>query len=58
MGEVEVRVSALADSSVKYHSVMLYALTGRQTLSRQYLVGSFSGALSSQKVTEECIKVL
>ena len=24
---------------------------------RQYLVGSFSGALSSQKVTEESIKV-
>ena len=24
---------------------------------RQYLVGSFSGALSSQKVTEEFIKV-
>ena len=58
MGEVEVLVSAEADSSVKYHSVMLCALTGRQTLSRQYLVGSFSGALSSQKVTEECIKVL
>ncbi len=25
---------------------------------RQYLAGSFSGALSSQKVTEEFIKVL
>ena len=51
-------ISVVADSSVKYHSIRLYALTGRQTLSRQYLVGSVSGALSSQKVTEACIKVL
>lgn len=28
-----------------------------KTIERQYLAGSFSGALSSQKVTEECIKV-
>jgi hypothetical protein len=28
-----------------------------KNLGRQYLVGSFSGALSSQKVTEESIKV-
>ncbi len=46
------------DSSMKHHSLMIYILTlAGKNPKRQYLVGSFSGALSSQKVTEEFTKV-
>jgi hypothetical protein len=54
MGEVEISVLAEVDSSVKYHSSKIYILTSTEKNGeRQCLVGSFSGALSSQKVTEE-----
>ncbi len=58
MGDFEAWILVHVESSVKYHSVILYALNPmRKTHEEQYLAGSFSGALSSQKVTEEFIKV-
>jgi len=54
MGDFEAILLGIVESSVKYHSLHLLHLTCKgKTLWRQYLVGSFSGALSSQKVTEE-----
>jgi uncharacterized membrane protein (DUF4010 family) len=54
VGEVEASISVGVDSTVKYHSFSWYILTRMEKNIRgQYLVGSFSGALSSQKVTEE-----
>ena len=42
-----VTIFVVIYSTVKYHSVELYALTGWLNQSKQYLAGSFSGALSS-----------
>ena len=46
------------ESPVKYHPFRVCALNlDGKNGEEQYLAGSFSGALSSQKVTEEFIKV-
>ena len=45
-----------SDSEIPFFKNIYSNLCGKNAW-RQYLVGSFSGALSSQKVTEEFIKV-
>jgi len=48
MGGFEVFFLEKMDPSVKYHSVKIYILTCSEKNEREhYLVGSFSGALSS-----------
>ncbi len=48
MGGFEALLSGNVDPSVKYHSLKMYNLTPfGKTEEEQYLVGSFSGALSS-----------
>ncbi len=58
MAEVEATISVVVDSKyeIPFCGDVLSNLRGKNS-ERQYLVGSFSGALSSQKVTEEFIKV-
>ena len=58
MGGFEAYLSGDVEPSVKYHSSSVQFLTGRRTLLGQCVAGSFGGALSSKKVTEESIKVL
>jgi hypothetical protein len=47
---------ALLVSEIPFCNYVFSNLVGKNH-ERQYLMGSFSGALSSQKVTEEFIKV-
>ena len=58
MGDFEAILLGVVESTVKYHSYNVQSLTFIRTMTGQCLAGSFSGALSSQKVTEESIKVL
>ena len=54
MGDFEVYLLGYMESPVKYHPFYMPRLTcGGKTAQEQYLAGSFSGALSSQNVTEE-----
>ena len=48
---MEAWVSAQVEPAVKYHSCLVYGLTGEQALGPR-LVGSLTGAVASQKVTE------
>ena len=58
MGDFEGTILVVLESSVKYHSFKMCALNlDGKNGEEQYLAGSFSGALSSQRVTEEFIKV-
>ena len=55
MGDFDIVLSGAVESSVKYHSfnVRILTLFVEKTNGRQCLVGSLSGALFSQKVTEK-----
>ena len=53
MGACEVRVLALAEATVKYHSIEIVNLTSsRDPAEGQCQVGSLTGAVASQRVTE------
>ncbi len=54
MGDFEARTLVLVESPLKYHPGMLGALTQARYPGRgQCVVGSLTGAVSSQRVTEE-----
>ena len=54
MGDFEARASALVESSLKYHPGMFEVLTQIRYPDRGHcVVGSLTGAVSSQRVTEE-----
>ena len=54
MGDFEALMQIRVESSLKYHPCILESLTViRYPDSEQCLVGSLTGAVSSQKVTEE-----
>ena len=51
MGGVEAGLSGSVEPSLKYHSVLMLLLTSDQA-DGQCLVGSLTGAVASQRVTE------
>ena len=54
MGDFEAGAPALVESPLKYHPGMLEVLTQARYPGReQCMVGSLTGAVSSQRVTEE-----
>ena len=54
MGDFEAEASASVESSLKYHPGYVGVLTWAHELGRgQCVVGSLTGAVSSQRVTEE-----
>ena len=54
MGDFEARAPALVESSLKYHPDYVEVLTQVRYPDRgQCVVGSLTGAVSSQRVTEE-----
>ena len=54
MGDFEALASASVESSLKYHPGMFEVLTQVRYPDRgQCMVGSLTGAVSSQRVTEE-----
>ena len=54
MGDFEVRTSVLVESTLKYHPDVVGVLTQARYPGRgQCVVGSLTGAVSSQRVTEE-----
>ena len=54
MGDFEVRMLVLMESTLKYHPDLFEVLTLAHYLGReQCMVGSLTGAVSSQSVTEE-----
>ena len=55
MGDFEAETLVLVESSLKYHPCKVEALTQVHYLDRgQCVLGSLTGAVSSQRVTEEC----
>ena len=59
MGDFETKALALVESSLKYHPDYVEVLTQIHYLDRgQCVVGSLTGAVSSQRVTEECEGIL
>ena len=53
MGDFEVFLVGMMESSVRYHSDKIDILTSyRKPVERQLQVGSLTGAVASQKVTE------
>ena len=53
MGDVEFILMGILESSVRYHSDKIELLTlYRKPVKRQFQVGSLTGAVASQKVTE------
>ena len=53
MGDVEISLSGLVESFVRYHSDKIKILTSyRKPVEKQFQVGSLTGAVASQKVTE------
>ena len=55
MGDFEAGAPALVESSLKYHPDYVEVLTQVRYPDRgQCVVGSLTGAVSSQRVTEEC----
>ena len=53
MGDFETKALALVESTLKYHPDLSEILTAiRNPDSRQWLVGSLTGAVASQRVTE------
>ena len=55
MGGFEAGTLVLVEPTLKYHPDMFGALTEiRYPDSEQCVVGSLTGAVSSQRVTEEC----
>ena len=54
MGGFDSEALALLEPLVKYHSFYIWTLTGcREPGLEQWYVGSLTGAVSSQRVTEE-----
>ena len=54
MGDVEVVTPVIMESTLKYHPLTFDVLTKRlERVFGQCLVGSLTGAVSSQSVTEE-----
>ena len=54
MGDFEARTSVLVESTLKYHPDIVGVLTQVRNPDRgQCVVGSLTGAVSSQRVTEE-----
>ena len=54
MGDFEAETLVLVESSLKYHPCKVEALTQVRNLDRgQCVLGSLTGAVSSQRVTEE-----
>ena len=54
MGDFEARTSVLVESTLKYHPDVVEVLTqARNPGLEQCVVGSLTGAVSSQRVTEE-----
>ena len=54
MGDFEARTLVLVESTLKYHPDVVGVLTWAHYLGRgQCVVGSLTGAVSSQRVTEE-----
>ena len=54
MGDFETETLVLVESSLKYHPCKVEALTQVHYLDRgQCVLGSLTGAVSSQRVTEE-----
>ena len=54
MGDFEARASVLVESTLKYHPDIVEVLTQARYPGReQCVVGSLTGAVSSQRVTEE-----
>ena len=54
MGDFEAMALALVESTLKYHPYTFWILTVRSNPSpRQSMVGSLTGAVASQKVTED-----
>ena len=54
MGDFEARTSVLVESTLKYHPNVVEVLTQARYPGRgQCVVGSLTGAVSSQRVTEE-----
>ena len=54
MGDCDLVLQGIKESSVKYHSVFVRCLTlSRDPARRQCLRVSFTGAVSSQRVTED-----
>jgi hypothetical protein len=53
VGDFEVVLVGTMESSVRYHSDKIDILTSyRKPVERQFQVGSLTGAVASQKVTE------
>ena len=53
MGDCEAATPVVVESSLKYHSVRIGCLTsGHDLVQGQCLVGSLTGAVASQNVTE------
>ena len=53
MGDVEITLTGVVESLVRYHSDIIEPLTlHRKPVKRQFQVGSLTGAVASQKVTE------
>ena len=54
MGDFEARASVLVESTLKYHPDIVEVLTQARNPGREpCVVGSLTGAVSSQRVTEE-----
>ena len=54
MGDVEVATLVVMESTLKYHPDLFEVLTqGRYPAREQCMVGSLTGAVSSERVTEE-----
>ena len=54
MGDFEARASVLVESTLKYHPDIVEVLTQVRNPDRGHcVVGSLTGAVSSQRVTEE-----
>ena len=54
MGDFEAVAPAMVESSLKYHPGIIEVLTqARNPGRRQCMVGSLTGAVSSERVTEE-----
>ncbi len=54
MGDFEARTSVLVESTLKYHPDIVEVLTQVRNPDRGHcMVGSLTGAVSSQRVTEE-----
>ena len=55
MGDFDYVLAGIYESLVRYHSYIIDILTSyRKPVERQFQVGSLTGAVASQKVTEAC----